>query len=221
MVSIFRKILFVLKRHWPIQEAKSELISDIAIAYQAAYKFNKRERDDYLSNNYRGELGEYLKNKYSTFKILDLACGPGNYSKCFRPNLYLGVDFSKDLIEVAKKRNPEYSFQFANILKEDFKDFNPNYTLIMSTLEHLPNLGDCLELLDKSLRNSSIGVVIVWHSPPRASQLWPAIRSVKGSFGKDIFQNNYPLWIFNLKFKIERIQFPVHEVWEIKKGFHQ
>jgi len=190
---------------------------ELYVNYKKAYDFDRSQQDAYLKDNFQNDIGKYLSTHYKNHNILDLGCGPGNYSKCFNPGKYLGVDFSRDLIEAAKRKNPMHNFQTQDIIERNYFDFSTDYVLLMSTLEHLPNFKKVLQVLDQSLEIANIGVIVVWHSPPRLSQFWPAIRVVQGTFGKSIYQNHYPFWIFFLKFRFTRIKFPIHELWILKR----
>ena len=44
-------------------------------------------------------------------KVLDLGCGPGTSTHFFRKEDYLGIDISKNYIDAAKSRHPNYSFE--------------------------------------------------------------------------------------------------------------
>ncbi len=71
-------------------------------------------------------------------KILDLGCGTGDLSLVFSPHNYIGVDFSRDYLEFARKK---YKRNFilmdaANLL------FDDNYfdlVFVSGLLHHLPN----------------------------------------------------------------------------------
>lgn len=79
--------------------------------------------------------------KRSNIKILDLGCGSGTLLKHFEDNLtnpsLIGVDFSKELIAIAKKKVKSSKFVLSDII-----DFNPNdkFDIVISTfaLIHLP-----------------------------------------------------------------------------------
>lgn len=43
--------------------------------------------------------------------VLDLGCGDGRYAKDFRPENYLGVDFSENMIARARAKNPRHHFE--------------------------------------------------------------------------------------------------------------
>ena len=43
-------------------------------------------------------------------EVLDIACGYGQFAKIFKPKDYIGVDFSQEMIKLAKEKNPDYIF---------------------------------------------------------------------------------------------------------------
>lgn len=72
--------------------------------YELVKKRNKYETDKLLG----------LINVKNTSRILDLACGIGRWSDAIGNDIrrYCGVDFSKGLIEIAKKRNINNNAEF-------------------------------------------------------------------------------------------------------------
>lgn len=55
-------------------------------------------------------------------KILDAGCGYGRLAEFITSEQYVGVDFSPDLIELAKKEYPQHVFVVADIAKLPFQD---------------------------------------------------------------------------------------------------
>lgn len=87
---------------------------------QAVAIFNKLAalyQDKYMDVNNYGEgldlFCSLLEKKGSS--ILEIACGPGNISKYLlnkRPDLtILGTDLSQNMVDLARKNNPEASFE--------------------------------------------------------------------------------------------------------------
>lgn len=57
------------------------------------------------------ERFEFIIPKINTELItLDYGCGVGRYSKFFKPDKYVGVDITQDLLNIAKEENSEYKY---------------------------------------------------------------------------------------------------------------
>ncbi len=108
-------------------------------------------------------------------KVLEIGCGDGNLLAALKPCLGVGIDFSEEMIKLAKQRHHHLHFLKADAhnigLKAKF-DF-----LILSDL--INDLWDVQTVFDeiKSLCHSRTTVVInsysrVWEIPLRLAQKW-------------------------------------------------
>ena len=76
------------------------------------------DRDMWIERNRYFYDGDY---KYMRFlvppgsRILDLGCGTGRLLNELRPSQGVGIDFSPNMIEIARKQYPEYEFLCADI----------------------------------------------------------------------------------------------------------
>lgn len=68
--------------------------------------------------------------------VLDLCCGYGQFSRLFATNDYLGIDFSKEMIKLAKEKNPNYQF-----IEHDVKTFIPEPVDVIFEVNSLRSLG--------------------------------------------------------------------------------
>ena len=114
--------------------------NDIAKKYYKAYK------DDKSDLNY---IDKFLEG--CNRKILDLGCGMGHYSKYIQSKGYkvVGIDFAKNMLEIAKMNTPDIKYIEADIcdLPEDLdKDFDG--VLIAYVLQHLTKEETKLCLFD-------------------------------------------------------------------------
>ena len=54
---------------------------------------------------------KFLKDKLPQDKsVLDYGCGVGRLSELFNPELYTGIDISPEMLKIARKTHPEYTF---------------------------------------------------------------------------------------------------------------
>ena len=86
-------------------------------------------------------------------KILDLGCGNGRLLKVLESSAqkfdYLGVDFSANLLEQAKKQFPNFSFQLADMASINFPDNSFEVICLVASFHHLDTKKDREYLLKK------------------------------------------------------------------------
>lgn len=89
-------------------------------------------------------------------KILDIGCGPGQFSKMLVDNNfeeYLGIDFSKLRISQAKKTCPEYTFLCKDIYEKGVLENIEYETVIMTEfLEHVTEDVLVIKMLKEGAR---------------------------------------------------------------------
>jgi 2-polyprenyl-3-methyl-5-hydroxy-6-metoxy-1,4-benzoquinol methylase len=115
------------------------------------------------------EIKEVLKQvSWKSKKVLDVGCGTGLFAlhAAKKGASVLGIDFSNEAIDIAKKRRIHPKLNFQNI---DAKNITEKYDIIVSigTLEHMDNPLLILKLLKKHLNPN--GHIIVtspnWTNP--------------------------------------------------------
>lgn len=47
---------------------------------------------------------------WRSFHVLDVACGFGKFAECFEPPYYHGIDFSEEMLKLARQRFPYHRF---------------------------------------------------------------------------------------------------------------
>lgn len=116
-------------------------------------------------------------------KTLEIGCAYGRDAKIILKytNNYTGIDFSEEMISLAKKNLPGIDFKVSNMLVDDFPG---KYDVIISfaSLVHLDKKETKL-VLDKaysSLNNNGIFYISTWYGTYRK-------RRRKSNFGERIF----------------------------------
>ena len=84
-----------------------------------------------------------LKTKIpdSKYNIIDLGCGTGDAIKYLESyiNKYIGIDHSNEMLEIAKKKYPNFEFKKANI--EEYLDpLNSQYDLVLTAFDTINHL---------------------------------------------------------------------------------
>lgn len=98
-------------------------------------------------------LKKYLK---SNSKILDLGCGNGRLVQLVEKKDdidYIGIDISKQMIEIAKKNNPQKQFVLQeDPLKINFKNESFDQVFCLSVFHHIPSHDFRIEYLKEIKR---------------------------------------------------------------------
>ncbi len=80
-------------------------------------------------------IGEVFKDQ-TMKKILDVGCGTGEYSDCFNPQNYIGIDISHDYIKHARKTK-DRKFLVMDATNLSFPNNCFDIILIVAILHHL------------------------------------------------------------------------------------
>lgn len=104
------------------------------------------------------------KNKKSKGnRLLDVACGTGSHIFYFKKNFKTeGVDLSKNLIKIAKEKNPTIRFKVTDMLKLEPKQRYDIITLLFSSIAYLKDGNDIIKTLknfDKILEKGGILII--------------------------------------------------------------
>jgi len=99
----------------------------------------------------------------TTLITLDYGCGVGRYSKFFDINKYLGVDVTKDLLDIAIMENIGYKYIL--LTKPDLSEIdniNIEQFLFCTVLQHNSNDGveTILKTLQKKINKNTINITL-------------------------------------------------------------
>src|SRR4030042_5532013 len=142
---------------------------------QALYLL-KKTKEDYGSiaedfSSKRGKMWQefgFLKGYVSSGdKILDLGCGNGRLSELLQEkNIeYFGIDNSKELIEIARKKYPYGKFEIADALDLPFPINFFDKVISIAVLHHIPSEELRLQFIKEAkrvLKPKGLFIVTVW-----------------------------------------------------------
>lgn len=92
------------------ERVKSHKNEKRMIWYGQEYKFDTMDR-----------VARNILSMFSDCTALELCCGYGRMCDVFKPDKYLGIDFSEEMIKLAHKKYSKYNFSVA-----DIKTFEPD-----------------------------------------------------------------------------------------------
>lgn len=83
------------------------------------------EAERYNINRFSTKLGRYISETEQKIikeytignKVLELCCGTGRFCKLFKKRDYVGIDFSSNMLKIAKRDNPKSRFLVLDALK--------------------------------------------------------------------------------------------------------
>jgi len=117
-----------------------------------------------------GDIKPFLKFIKPGDKVLDAGCGNGRLFRALKRKKvnYLGIDFSKELLKIAKKENPRGNFKYGDLTKtktwENLKNFDA--CCCIAVFHHLPSPKSQLKLLEhirRALRPNGVLIITVWN----------------------------------------------------------
>lgn len=127
---------------------------------------SKNPIQKFLINNFLKIILKESK-KLQPREIFDAGCGEGFILKKLKENKIgsklLGIDFSKNAIEIGKKLHPTLSLQHASIYDIPFKSDTFDLVICSEVLEHLENPEKALKELERVTKKYCI--ISVPHEP--------------------------------------------------------
>lgn len=106
-------------------------------------------------------------------QVLDAGCGYGRLAHLFDPDHYTGIDFSPDLLEEARKKNPSYFFAQDDLTKIPYADKNFDWAICSSIKQMIigqvgmPKWRD----MEKELRRVARRVLILEYPTPEQYEI--------------------------------------------------
>lgn len=114
------------------------------------------------------EAAKYIQEIKAEERILDAGCGNGKLLEFLpRGADYLGIDSSKELIDISKKRFPRYKFKVADILELDKLNIGEfDHIFCLAVLPHIP--GEDLRIralsqLSAKLKSDGRMLISAWN----------------------------------------------------------
>ncbi|MFH2019698.1 MAG: class I SAM-dependent methyltransferase [bacterium] len=151
-------------------------MSDILMQVQAMYDeagvyFSKTRSKKYGTKGSQNwpVTQKYLDKVKSGQSVLDIGCGNGKLvSGLAKGAEYLGIDFSKTLLQEAKTNFPNYDFRYGNVVEPKAWKNLKKYDAIfcVAVLHHLPEKEQQVLVLKKMrslLKNNGFIYLSVWN----------------------------------------------------------
>jgi SAM-dependent methyltransferase len=202
----------------PKKIKKSQSMLELEARLKLQYEMSNDLASKYLSGTESQEVHRIILTTIGQDSVVEVGCGPGILAGSFSPESYLGLDISESLLSIAKSRHPKHTFQQINALKLEKKlGITADFVFAKSILEHQEKLSDSISVIDKMLLIADKQVMVIWHTPPKFSQLLPQERVTKGHFGVEIFQSSFPRWVFEILFSFKVLNSGPHQVWTFAK----
>lgn len=136
-------------------EDKSKLA--VKVYDKIAKRYTRSFFEDFSDKKFIDQFLELLPKKA---KILDVGCGPGNFTKYFLAKGYSteGIDLSKEMIKIAKQKVPKAIFKIMDLRKLRYPAKSFDGLFVAYSLIHIPE-GDIISTLkgfNKTLKSNGL-----------------------------------------------------------------
>jgi len=171
-------------------------------------------------------LNEFTSDLKTGSRVLDVGCGQGRLLEILADKKinYLGVDSSRELIELAQKNYSNYKFLVSDVLSLDrMAESDFDYVFSVAVLHHLPGKKLPIEALRQMAAKLAVDgrmIISVWN-------LWSQTKYLKLiilSYFKYLFSENKLDWGDILFFwknsqgtQVSLRYYHAFSVWELKK----
>lgn len=146
--------------------------------------------------------------------VLDLGCGRGIKVKAlYTSGQYLGIDYSQELIKIARRDNPGYHFQTYDILDfiETFPKGDIQVGVMVSVLEHVSSLEEAQDIYNEAKRVCKT-LLVGWHCPPHYPET--SILKVQAELDSPMNQNHYEEGTFHGAIRVIKVK--AGELWVVR-----
>jgi ubiquinone/menaquinone biosynthesis C-methylase UbiE len=145
-----------------IQEQAIDVHSKKAGAFAESY--DELARDPYGScfaysrKRLMPLLDRYLGARGNGRRLLDLGCGPGIYMGELRRRGFevVGLDGSKDMLEIARKHNPDAELHQGSVERLSFSDASFDVVFCIEVLRYLPDARACMSEMARVLKPGGV-----------------------------------------------------------------
>jgi len=115
-----------IEEYW---EKRSSIHQEKSVGFQNA---PLKEQEEHYKQRYEW----IIPNIPLDLKTLDYGCGTGRYSQFFDKTKYLGMDISENLLEIAKRNNPQHSYHKLKSPIPEETGFIPEMFFTATVLQH-------------------------------------------------------------------------------------
>lgn len=163
---------------------------------------------------FQREMDVLNENLKDNSRILDVGTAIGDYpkyltEKCNKNYEVIGIDSSKNMIDVARKKAPKAKFKVMDMRKMDFPSNNFDAIICLATLIHVDDLEalKILETFDVLLKTNGIIIINVMEYINGDKELYgeepfnPKYNTYFNRYTKKFFIN----WFTNMEYKILNI----------------
>lgn len=154
-----------------MREDNASIIKGVQDFYdQAGVHFSRTRQKTYGAGSSNWVVTDkYLSSLNSGQSVLDIGCGNGKLVTGLPKGVnYLGTDFSKTLLEEAKRLHPDHEFRFGDVLSNNDWDKLEQYDAIfcVAVLHHIPERDQQLFVLREARKHLAKGgflYLTVWN----------------------------------------------------------
>jgi len=150
--------------------------------YQAArrklWNLNARIQDRSWGGCYHKRLQQvYRLSVPEGSRVLEIGCGQGDLLAALKPSRGVGIDFSEDMLSLARSRHPDMEFVLADAHQLDLGNQTFDYIVLSDLVNDLWDVQDVLERL-RTCCSPQTRIVLNYYS-----HLWGGVLNLARSLG--------------------------------------